>query len=109
MTASRSSCQSSMPEESGGLSFDPALASVPCPAGLACRDTLRLEAGMPYGHELTGDLTPFDAGRTRLSVGLAGASRSPRAGQAVADRVTGAQVGTGPDERQPGGAGLREP
>ncbi|MDR0960463.1 MAG: glycine cleavage system aminomethyltransferase GcvT [Propionibacteriaceae bacterium] len=32
------------------------------PCGLACRDTLRLEAGMPlYGHELTRDLTPFDA------------------------------------------------
>ncbi|MEU9335199.1 glycine cleavage system aminomethyltransferase GcvT [Streptomyces sp. NPDC048290] len=34
---------------------------VPC--GLSCRDTLRLEAGMPlYGHELTAALTPFDAG-----------------------------------------------
>ena len=32
------------------------------PCGLACRDTLRLEAGMPlYGHELTRDLTPFSA------------------------------------------------
>lgn len=29
------------------------------PAGLSCRDTLRLEAGMPlYGHELTTALTP---------------------------------------------------
>ncbi|MFI1400659.1 glycine cleavage system aminomethyltransferase GcvT [Streptomyces sp. NPDC020681] len=34
------------------------------PAGMACRDTLRLEAGMPrYGHELTPAITPFDAGR----------------------------------------------
>lgn len=33
------------------------------PAGLACRDTLRLEAGMPlYGHELSLDLDPFAAG-----------------------------------------------
>ncbi|MFB7912988.1 glycine cleavage system aminomethyltransferase GcvT [Streptomyces sp. NPDC056061] len=38
---------------------------VPC--GLSCRDTLRLEAGMPlYGHELTTELTPFDAGFGRV-------------------------------------------
>ena len=37
---------------------------VPC--GLSCRDTLRLEAGMPlYGHELSTALTPFDAGLGR--------------------------------------------
>ncbi|UNO39818.1 glycine cleavage system aminomethyltransferase GcvT [Streptomyces sp. MST-110588] len=38
---------------------------VPC--GLSCRDTLRLEAGMPlYGHELTRATTPFDAGLGRV-------------------------------------------
>jgi aminomethyltransferase len=38
---------------------------VPC--GLSCRDTLRLEAGMPlYGHELSTATTPFDAGLGRI-------------------------------------------
>jgi aminomethyltransferase len=37
------------------------------PCGLSCRDTLRLEAGMPlYGHELTAAVTPFDAGLGRV-------------------------------------------
>jgi aminomethyltransferase len=37
------------------------------PAGLACRDTLRLEAGMPlYGNELTRARSPFDAGLGRV-------------------------------------------
>ncbi|CAM4318052.1 Aminomethyltransferase [Mycobacterium basiliense] len=36
------------------------------PAGLACRDTLRLEAGMPlYGHELSLDTNPYEAGLGR--------------------------------------------
>ncbi|WP_250446044.1 glycine cleavage system aminomethyltransferase GcvT [Actinotalea sp. C106] len=37
------------------------------PAGLACRDSLRLEAGMPlYGNELDTTTTPHDAGMGRV-------------------------------------------
>jgi aminomethyltransferase len=33
------------------------------PTGLACRDTLRLEAGMPlYGHEMNLEVNPYQAG-----------------------------------------------
>jgi aminomethyltransferase len=92
------------------------------PAGLACRDTLRLEAGMPlYGHELTRETTPFDVGLGRVVafdkpdgfvgdaalaarneegpqsvlIGLVPAGRrSPRAGYAVLDPATGNQVGS---------------
>ncbi|GGS37009.1 glycine cleavage system aminomethyltransferase GcvT [Actinokineospora fastidiosa] len=88
------------------------------PAGLACRDTLRLEAGMPlYGNELTAELTPFDAGLGRVVkfekpefvgraalekrqetdralVGLRGEGRrAPRHGYSVLD-ADSAQVGT---------------
>ena len=45
---------------------------VPC--GLACRDTLRLEAGMPlYGHELDRTTSPYDAGLGNIvALGKAG-------------------------------------
>lgn len=91
------------------------------PAGLACRDSLRLEAGMPlYGRELTRGVTPFEAGLGRIValgkrtaftgqsalrarhacgprfvlVGLSsGERRSPRAGHRVRDRATGGEIG----------------
>lgn len=48
---------------------------VPC--GLSSRDTLRLEAGMPlYGHELTRETTPFEAGLGRVVV--FGTEKNPR-------------------------------
>ncbi len=91
------------------------------PAGLSCRDTLRLESGMPlHGHELSTELTPFHAnlgrvvkldkpgdfvGRKALAevaenppertlVGLRGSERrAPRHGYRVLDQE-GAEVGT---------------
>ena len=93
------------------------------PCGLAARDSLRLEAGMPlYGHELSEGITPFDAslgsvvgldkpefvgrealveraGRrgaegTTVLVALAGQGRrAARAGSAVFD-AAGRRVGT---------------
>jgi aminomethyltransferase len=90
-------------------------------AGLACRDTLRLEAGMPlYGNELDTATTPFevglgrvvsfakeagfvgeealaerrDAGPARALVGLASSGRrSPRTGYAVLEPGSGRIVG----------------
>ncbi|OZD53430.1 glycine cleavage system protein T [Rhodococcus sp. 06-1477-1B] len=60
-----------IPTAQAGVLWDAALASgaeaglVPC--GLAARDTLRLEAGMPlYGHELSLDIVPAQAGLGRV-------------------------------------------
>ncbi|AOW94074.1 glycine cleavage system protein T [Rhodococcus sp. WMMA185] len=89
------------------------------PAGLACRDTLRLEAGMAlYGHELNLDTNPYEAGLgrvvrlnkdfvgrdalaqlseqdpKRVLVGLQGGGRrAARAGYTVHD-ADGGEVGT---------------
>ncbi|WP_106506468.1 glycine cleavage system aminomethyltransferase GcvT [Brachybacterium timonense] len=62
------------------------------PCGLACRDTLRLEAGMPlYGHELGRDLLPAQSGMGRIValaakeefVGRAGIEASDPSGKPV--------------------------
>ncbi|OPX05210.1 glycine cleavage system aminomethyltransferase GcvT [Gordonia sp. i37] len=89
------------------------------PAGLACRDTLRLEAGMAlYGHELTLHTNPYEAGLgkvvrldtsfvgrdalaaladqppTRTLVGLVGTGRrAARADYPVLD-TSGQEIGT---------------
>ena len=55
--------------------WDALVAAGAVPCGLAARDTLRLEAGMPlYGHELTRDIRPREAGLDRVAdVGTPGA------------------------------------
>jgi aminomethyltransferase len=89
-------------------------------AGLACRDTLRLEAGMAlYGHELTLSTDPYQAGLgrvvrlvkdfvgcdalqelsqrpvERVLVGITGSGRrAARAGYSVYDATGGTVVGT---------------
>ena len=47
--------------------FEKLLQSGAVPCGLGARDTLRLEASMPlYGHELSSDITPPEAGLSRF-------------------------------------------
>ena len=99
--------------------WDKLLAAGVVPCGLGCRDTLRFEAGLPlYGHELSDEVTPLEAGLgmfakvktkaefigrdalvaqkeaglTRKSVGIELQDKAiPRAGYPV--EVNGVQVG----------------
>lgn len=52
-----------VPVAVAGAVFDDLVAAGVTPAGLGCRDTLRLEAGLPlHGHELGPGITPLQAG-----------------------------------------------
>lgn len=90
------------------------------PAGLACRDTLRLEAGMPlYGHELTRHVTPFDAGLGRVVAmdkegGFVGREALARRRHQVGRRLVGLVSSSrrspraGYEVRLPGGSAVGE-
>ena len=59
------------------------------PAGLAARDTLRLEAGMPlYGHELSREIKPAQAGLGRVVV----ADKESFIGKGAVDAASDAPV-----------------
>ena len=68
------------------------------PAGLGARDTLRTEAGLPlYGHELTDETNPLEAGLEHfIAFGkphwLAGKALGRIAGAPLARRLTGLQL-----------------
>ena len=56
-----------VPTESAVQVFNALVSVGIAPCGLAARDTLRLEAGMPlYGHELNLDVNPYQAGFGRV-------------------------------------------
>ena len=76
------------------------------PAGLAARDTLRLEAGMPlYGHELTLDVVPAQAGLGRVVALDKDDFVGKSALSAIAEADASVLVGLVADGRRAGRAG----
>jgi aminomethyltransferase len=76
------------------------------PVGLAARDTLRLEAGMPlYGNELTTDTTPFDVGSARLVKAKPGGFVGSDALSQVAEAPHKSLVGLRVEGRRPARSG----
>ena len=76
------------------------------PVGLAARDTLRLEAGMPlYGNELTLETTPFDVGSARLVKPKEGGCVGSAALAIAADEPHDFLVGLHIDGRRPARTG----
>ncbi|MBO3662291.1 glycine cleavage system aminomethyltransferase GcvT [Microbacterium stercoris] len=72
------------------------------PAGLAARDTLRLEAGMPlYGHELSRGIRPEQAGLGRVIP----AGKRDFVGEHMADPDAPVLIGLSADGRRAGRAG----
>ncbi|MFG6401843.1 glycine cleavage system aminomethyltransferase GcvT [Microbacterium sp. P04] len=99
-----------IPTAAAGELWDALLAAgIPlglAPAGLAARDTLRLEAGMPlYGHELTRDTRPAQAGLAR-AVAADKADFVGKAALAATDLSTApVLVGLASDGKRAGRAG----
>jgi len=83
--------------------WDAVLAAGVTPAGLGCRDTLRLEAGLPlHGHELGPGITPLQAGLGWVVRFDKGDFRGRDALAAERDRgVTRHLVGIATEGRQP--------
>ena len=76
------------------------------PVGLAARDTLRLEAGMPlYGNELSLETTPFDVGSARLVKPKDGGCVGGDALAAAAEEPHDFLVGLHIDGRRPARSG----